>query len=292
MLDFRADTRPRPAATPLATGRPAGLVMTAAGLVELAVIGPDHGTATILVTHGVGSLESLSEIALGLARRKPRGRFVVYSRPGCGQSPALPNVEAGEQLVAEATLTIPAMMQALGIRKASLVGHADGAAVAILAASHHPRLFERVVGIAPLCFADQPFIQSTRELPDDEFRTGLTMRLKATHHDADATYRRWRAAREALCGTPDRLLDGMGSLRAPLLLIQGLRDAIGSTAQVAHVAARLSNAVKWVLLQQDGHFPQHDNPEQVLDLIEGHLFTTDRSMSSRSRPAGAHCAHA
>ncbi|MBX9457948.1 MAG: alpha/beta hydrolase [Rhizobium sp.] len=291
MLDFRAEARPRPAVAAHATAQPVRLVMTEAGLVEIVSIGPENGPTTILITHGVGSVESFLEIALGLAHRQPRGRIVVYSRPGCGQSPALANVEAGDLLVAEASVIIPAIMQALGIRKANLVGHADGAAVAILAASIHPRLFVRIVGIAPMCFADQQFIQSTRELPDDEFRTGLTLRLRATHHDAGATYRRWRSARNALCRTPDRLLDHMGSLKAPLLLIQGLRDAIGSTAQVSRIAARVSNAVKWVLLQQDGHFPQHDNPEQVLDLIEGHLSAADRSASSRPRAVrtlGAH----
>lgn len=248
-----------------------GMVQTAIGPVDVCETGPDDGDAIILVTHGLGSIESFEEIAMGLAGRLPGRRIVTYSRPGCGRTPALSGIAPEMLLFREASVVLPALMQALAIGKADFVGHGDGAAIVLLAASLRPDLAGRLLALAPQVFADEAFIRMTRNLPREEWRSGLCRQLGAAHADGEAAYRRWLDAREALCQAPDALLDHIDGVRAPVLFVQGLRDEFGSGMQVSLPASRVAGPVKWVLLQRDGHFPQHENPEQILALIETHF---------------------
>jgi pimeloyl-ACP methyl ester carboxylesterase len=249
----------------------ARFVATAAGTIDVYETGDADGDAIILITHGLGSLESFEEIADGLALRLPHRRILTYSRPGRGRSPTLDGARPEGDLVAEAATVLPALMRALGIGSADLVGHSDGAAVAALAACLNRGLVERLVAISPQIFAERQFVRTTTDLPAEEWQTGLSGRLGALHLDRAGAYRQWREAREALCAEPTAVLDRLEGLSAPILLVQGLRDEFGTSMQVSQAAARALGPVKWVLLQRDGHFPHLDNPGQMLDLIESHL---------------------
>jgi pimeloyl-ACP methyl ester carboxylesterase len=286
MLHLRSDaSRPTARGANLAMAR-ARLVDTDVGPIDVYETGYAGGDAIILVTHGLGSLESFEELADGLALRFPWRRIITYSRPGRGRSPALGRTAASEDLVAEATIVLPALMRTLDIGRADIVGHSDGAAAAALAACMNPGLIASLVAISPQVFADGQFVRATRDLPEEEWQVGLTGRLGAFHLDGEGAYRRWRGAREALCSNPTAVLDKLDALTSPILLIQGLRDEFGSSAQVSLAASRAAGPVKWVLLQRDGHFPHLDNPGQMLDLIDSHLAKPCARQTGRWSSAG------
>lgn len=271
MLHFRPEARMHAvhgANLPAARAR---LVATDIGEIDVFEAGDRRGRAIILVTHGLGSVESFEEIAEELAVRFPDRRIVTYSRPARGRSPALDSVDPADDLLAEAGMVLPALLRALSIRRADVVGHGDGAAIAMVFARAYPGMADRIVAISPQVHADRQFIQATRDLPADERGAEISLHLGAVHLDPGAAYRRWHAARKALCAVPDALLDRIDGLAAPTLLIQGLRDEYDAGGQISAVAARISGPVKWILLQQSGHYPQYDSPGVVLDLIESHL---------------------
>lgn len=286
MLHFKPEARPykaRGATLPLPRS---GLIATEAGKIDVFETGDRNGQAIVLVTHGLGSIESFEEIAEEMAARLPGRRIVTYSRPGRGRTPIQENGDVPDDLSGEALVVMPAILKALGIARADLVAHSDGAAVAMAYACAHPDMVHRIVALSPQVHADRRFIETTRNLPADERMLGISARLGAVHLDTGLAYRIWRNARETLCASPDALLDRLGRLRAPTLLVQGLRDEDGSSDQIAAMAARISGPVKWVLLRQDGHYPQHDNPGLVLDLIENHLAPPLARGQNRSAPLG------
>lgn len=286
MLHLRTDaSRPTARNANPAAAR-ARLVATEAGMIDVYETGNTEGDAIILITHGLGSLESFEEIADGLAMRFPRRRIVTYSRPGRGRTPVLNGDFPEDDLVNEAATVLPALMRALGIGSADLVGHSDGAAIAALAACFNPGIVERLVAISPQIFAEHQFVQATEELPDEEWQTGLSEQLGALHLDSAGAYGQWREARKALSAKPCAVLDRLVGLSAPILLVQGLRDNFGTSMQVSQVASRACGPVKWVLLQRDGHFPHLDNPGQMLDLIESHLATPFDRHPARWSSAG------
>lgn len=262
-----------------------GLVATEVGEIDVYETGSAGGDAIVLVTHGLASLESFEEIADGLALRFPARRIVTYSRPGRGRSPALAGARPEDDLETEAAIVLPALLRALRIERADVIGHSDGAAVAALAACLNPGIVARLVAIAPQVFADAQFVRTTTNLPGAEWQSGMIGRLGALHRDPDGAYRLWRQAREALCANPTAVLERLDGLTTPIFFVQGLRDEFGSGTQVSLVAARATGPVKWVLLQRDGHFLHLDNPGQMLGLIESHFAIPFLQQSGSWRPA-------
>jgi len=46
------------------------------------------------------------------------------------------------------------LLDALGIDKVDLLGHSDGATIALIAAAYHPDRVDRVIAIAPHVFVE------------------------------------------------------------------------------------------------------------------------------------------
>ena len=81
-----------------------------------------------------------------------------------------------------------------------------------------------------------------------------------------------------LAAEPDLILGQMSAMDSPLLLVQGLRDDHDAQHQMSVLAERVQGPMKWVILRHDGHFPQHESTEVVLDLICGHLEEPERGL--------------
>ncbi|MBB1249917.1 alpha/beta fold hydrolase [Rhizobium sp. G21] len=259
---------------------------TDAGDIDLLDIGKPDGHAVILITHGLGSLESFEEIAEGMEARFPGRRIVAYSRPGRGMSPLNPNVEASSLLTFEALQALPAILSALGIVTVDLVAHSDGAAVAMLFACANPLKVGRIVGISPQVHADRLSIDQLRELVTNNDHLDDVKRLGADHGDVGVASRCWVAMHDALAANPDHVLGGLARIDAPMLLVQGLRDE-GTQHQMSALSTRVRGPMKWVILRNDGHFPQHDSTDIVLDLICGHLQDVDAKGTSGRRQTRA-----
>ncbi|HTM76341.1 MAG TPA: alpha/beta hydrolase [Devosia sp.] len=254
------------------------MIETAVGWLEVATLGPDSGRPLILVDHAMGDWASLFHIGQELAERQPSRRIIAWSRPGCGNSPAMAEAAGIDPLVQEARVVLPALMSALGIATADFLCHSDGATMAMMFAALFPDRVGRVVAIAPYGFADSQFADNTHALPAEEYASGLTMRLGAQHADAKATYRRWRERRLSNITSGWSALDVLAGMTAPLLLIQGTMDEFNSPEQISAVAEAVSGPVNWVLLRNQGHFLQHDVPEQIVCLASGHLEPGRRPM--------------
>ncbi|MDP3606800.1 MAG: alpha/beta hydrolase, partial [Polaromonas sp.] len=114
---------------------------------ELQQIAGPAGRAPIIFLH-----EGLGSVSLWTQRGKSwpqavceaTGRAgVVYSRRGYGQSDPVPEVRGSGRLAPdymhrEAWEVLPALLAALGIVRPALLGHSDGASIALLHAARHP----------------------------------------------------------------------------------------------------------------------------------------------------------
>jgi pimeloyl-ACP methyl ester carboxylesterase len=258
------------------------IVETDVGDIDLLDIGRPADHAVILITHGLGSLESFEEVAEGLGARFPGRRIVAYSRPGRGVSPINPSVEPSSLLSFEALQTLPAILRALGILTTDLVAHSDGAAVAMLFACANPLNVGGIVAISPQVHADRQSTEKVRELVSNNDYLEEVQRLGADHGNLELALRCWIATHESLAANPDRVLGGLARIEAPMLLVQGLRDD-GAQHQMSALSTRVRSPMKWVILRKDGHFPQHDSTDIVLDLISGHLRDAEGKRASGQR---------
>lgn len=243
-------------------------IHTAAGTVEFAMLGNGSGRNVIMLSHGVHDWSVFTGIAMDLVRADPALRVVVYARPGCGGSTPIAET-IRDPLLYEASAVLPALMDALDINSASLVGHADGASVALIFAGLFPDRVLSVAGLASYGFADDYFRASLESGPRDEC-IGV-----------EPAFQRWKQDRLSECLAGWNATAFFGLITAPVLLIHGLQDEFISMEQIAVIAKRIPGQVDWVALRNCGHWFHRDNPEQIVLLLQGQLL---RRLSKAPNP--------
>ena len=123
---------------------------------------PDR-PALILLHEGLGSID----LWRGLPRELHRAsqcRVIAFSRYGHGRSapPAEPRTPAFFH--EEALSVLPALCRRLDIVAPVLVGHSDGASIALIHAAHHP--VSGLVLMAPHVFVEPVTVEAIRQTRD------------------------------------------------------------------------------------------------------------------------------
>ncbi len=278
MLHFRQNESSKGARIVKVTPWRRQIIDTDAGRIETLDIGGAENHAILFVTHGLASVHSAEEIAEGLNARFPGRRIIAYSRPGRGASPESAGVASTDLLSHEAHSVLPSLLRALGLASVDIVSHSDGVAVAVLFASAHPWMVGHMVAICPQVHAPER-VDESHGLDDIE-------RLSADHTNVLSAIHCWSAQCKTLSANPGLVLNRVDALTAPLLLIQGLKDEYGAQRQMEELSDRVHGPIKWVMLRHDGHFPQHDNADVVIDMICGHFEEARSETAGKRRPRG------
>lgn len=187
-------------------------------------------------------------------------RILAFSRYGHGQSdpPLRPRTPAF--MHEEALEVLPAVLREAGIARPVLVGHSDGASIAIIHASEHP--VEGLVLMAPHVFVEQICVDAIAGTRETFESGGLRERMARHHRDPDAAFFGW-------CDVwldPDFLAWNLEALlpkiHAPALLIQGRDDEYGTLAQIDAIERGLAGP-KERLIVSGGHSPHLEHPDVV-----------------------------
>jgi pimeloyl-ACP methyl ester carboxylesterase len=227
------------------------------------------GRAPIVFLHeGLGSVAMWRDWPARVCEETGRAG-VVYSRRGYGQSQAIPDVRGAGRLSPdymhrEALETLPPLLEQLGIESPVLLGHSDGATIALIYASHFP--VTACIAMAPHVIVEQQSIESIEQARKAYEAGGLRERLGRYHADVDCAFWQWNdvwlspAFREF-----DIRLD-CRRIQAPVLAIQGDDDPYGTLRQIADIEPTRGPFEKHVL-SQCGHSPQRDQPQQAREIV-------------------------
>jgi pimeloyl-ACP methyl ester carboxylesterase len=188
---------------------------------------------------------------------------VAYSRHGYGRSAAAVDPRPVTYMHDEALIVLPALLDALGVECPLLVGHSDGASIAIIhAGSGHP--VAGLVLIAPHVFVEPvglEGIEAARVAYDDG---DLRARLERHHDDADATFRGWNDIWLAPEFRTWNIEAYLPSVSAPVLVVQGDHDQYGTLAQVDAIERSVAGRVERLVIAGAGHAPhQHAGADVV-----------------------------
>lgn len=192
----------------------------------------------------------------------------VYDRWGSGDSEPLEPPFSPRYLLDEALLTLPEVLRAARLERPILIGHSDGAAIALAFAGAFPDAVRGVVAIAPHSFREARTATAIAEQIADFERGDLRARL-ARYHGAktDALFRRlveaWSAPGAASWGL-DRYL---ARIRCPVLAIQGEADEFFSRAQIDRLARLVQAPLETLFLRDCGHAPHHQAAKPLIAAI-------------------------
>ena len=227
--------------------------------------GPGPRKPVLVFLHeGLGSIRQWRDFPAKLGEATGCAAL-VYDRYGYGQSDVLQEPRRTVRFMHDEALTaLPQIISSLEIERPILVGHSDGASIALIyAGAGHP--VRGVIAMAPHVFIEPICIESIRKAAHTFETTDLPQRLGRYHRDVRRTFYGWADVwRDDNFGEWDIRSDYLPAIRCPVLAVQGYGDEYGTMAQLDDIAARVAGPCRLLKLERCGHAPFRDQPEAVL----------------------------
>ncbi len=227
----------------------------------------ERGSSCVFLHEGLGSVALWKDWPEQVCQALGREGW-VYSRRGYGQSDGIADVRGvgklnEDYMHREALDVLPALLEKLEVSKPILIGHSDGATIALIHASQFP--VAGCVVMAPHVMVEDISIQAISQARDHFEK--LKPKLATFHRDVDTAFWQWNDVwlSESFRGFDIRPL--LHTIESPLLAIQGIEDAYGTMAQIDDIAAEVPHA-QLLKLENCGHSPHKDQPEKVLQALK------------------------
>jgi len=232
--------------------------------------------AALILIHGAGGNRLHWPIAL---RRLEGEQVYDLDLPGHGGSSGLP----GERTIRGYLDRITQWMSATGIRRGVLVGHSMGGAIAQLAALEAS---DRVAGLVLVGTGGRLRVHpAILEAARDPGRFKEAVAVASEWHFGPAAPKSMITAIHArmLEGRPDVMygdylacdafdvLDRLGEIKAPTLVIAGRQDQLTPEKYSRFLADRIPGA-RLALIEQAGHMVMMEQPEAVVAAIRSYLL--------------------
>jgi len=234
------------------------------------------GPLIVFLHEGLGSLAMWKDFPEQLCQRLQR-RGLVYSRPGYGQSRTHGHTTKrwrNDFMHREANEVLSALLQWLGVQEAPvLLGHSDGASIALLYAAMYPDHCSAVIAMAPHLFVESKTLAAIAALQAPAVREPLLMRLSKYHLDAEGILDLWTQTWLEHEFSAWSITDTIAPLRCPVLGVQGLNDAYGTMQQI-YALRRVTGSVQLLELADCGHSPHRDQAEALSTAICDFLTCT------------------
>ena len=222
-------------------------------------------TPTLLFLHeGLGSAATWRDFP-GQLVSETALPAIVYSRQGYGMSDRHIEPYGCNFMHKEALDVLPALLAKLQIERPILLGHSDGASIALIHAAKYP--VAGVVVEAPHIYVEEKAITAISDLRTKIRESDLIKKLACFHEDPEHTFQNWNN----IWLNPDfsswNIIDYISQIRCPILAIQGEMDEYGTMAQIDDIAQNAPGHVTRVKLAECGHSPHRDQREEVIRQI-------------------------
>jgi len=244
--------------------RPLPFISVAGRRLEYFRIEPaDDSRTTLVFLHaGLGSVSSWQDFPAALCRRTGCGGL-LYSRLGHGNSEEIREPLTVRFMHDEAQGVLPAMLSAFQIRSPILIGHSDGASIALIYAGTAADRPHALILEAPHVFVEDVTIESIRRTRSRFLSGDFRKRLEPHHANVDSLFEAWTdiwLSPEFRSWNIEEYLPGIES---PTFVIQGLQDEYGTSKQVEAVVGGVAGPGESLMLADCRHAPHVDQRAAV-----------------------------
>ncbi len=223
------------------------------------------GATLVFLHEGLGSIRQWRDFPQQVA--KATGcRALLYNRYGYGNSDVLRAPGVGVEFMHDGALNeLPELLEALAVENPVLIGHSDGASIALIHAGTYA--VRGVVAMAAHVFVEDSGLDSIRNLNQTFETSGLPERLGKYHRNAGKTFHLWADAWLDPAFRQWNIEEYLPRIKCPLLAIQGEGDEYGSMAQLDAIQRQAGGPCELLKLPDCGHSPHKDQPEKVLKAV-------------------------
>jgi pimeloyl-ACP methyl ester carboxylesterase len=213
---------------------------------------------------GLGSIAQWRDIPEQVATATGRS-VLAYNRRGHGRStPPLTGPHQTLWLEHEADVTLPQLLDNFDLGPVALVGHSDGASIALLHASRSDAV-EAVVALATHTFVEPICAGGIAAMRADPGR--LVKLLGRYHDDPAGVFEAW----SGVWVTDDfgrwDCRERLASIVCPTWIVQGSDDEYATADQVLTTVAAIGSNATAEFVDECGHVMHHDQPAAVLKVI-------------------------
>ena len=224
----------------------------------------------VFLHHALGSAAQWKGFTAELAARTGLSALVTERR-GHGASDQWPGSRGLRFFHEEALEWLPQTLREAGVERPLLVGHSDGATIALLYAAHFPVV--AVIAEAPHILVEPKTREGLREalLQKEKLIAGLE---KYHGPKSRALVDAWSEQWLSTAFENWNIEAELASIDCPTLLIQGNADAYGSMRHVENIKKILGERAGILEIEGGGHFLHHEARDLLLgamsDFIRNH----------------------
>lgn len=231
--------------------------------------GPPSGDMPVIVMlhEGLGAIALWRDFPDQVSKITGATVF-AYSRAGHGHSDLCELPKPLDFMTDEARIVLADILDHIGDRPVILLGHSDGATIAAEYAGRvsDPRV-RGLILMAPHFFTEEMGLREIANTATIFETTDLRTRMAKYHSDPELTFSGW----SGVWLDPEfrnwNVAEVIDHWRIPCLVIQGVDDQYGTSAQVNEVETRSYAPVEVAMLDNCRHAPHFDQPQQTLAAI-------------------------
>lgn len=222
--------------------------------------------ALVFLHEGLGSIELWRKVPNLISQGLGNPQMLLYSRPGYGNSTPIREDRPLTYMHNEAEEILPKMLSSLGISSPILIGHSDGASIALIHAGAGFPVHSLVL-IAPHVMVEAQSVAGIEAARQAYLTTDLPTRLSRYHRDPDSTFWGWNNVWLSDGFMQWNIEEYLPYIKAPILVIQGDQDEYGTTAQLDSIRSQVSGPVEFQIVAGAHHSPHLETPEEVVGRI-------------------------
>lgn len=226
------------------------------------LIEPQRDATPLVFLHeGLGSIDLWRDFPRQVVERSGHPAL-VFSRYGYGWSDPLTGSRAPDYMHVEATEVLPILVDRLLERPPILVGHSDGASIAIIfAGSGHAAA--GLILLAPHVFTEEGGLNSIAAVHAAFPGSVMSEKMSKYHVDPEATFYGWADIWLSPEFRTWNLEQYLAAVSCPVLLIQCDEDEYGSARQLDAIQSQVSGPTQRLMVAGSGHSPHLVDPEVV-----------------------------
>jgi pimeloyl-ACP methyl ester carboxylesterase len=228
---------------------------------------PSQSPTLVFLHEGLGSTSQWRTFPADLSSRLGCSAL-VYSRCGHGKSDGLTAPRSIDFMHDEATTVLPRLLEVFEIRRPIVVGHSDGASIALIHAGSGAGDPFALILEAPHVFVEDVTVTRIAELRDQYRTTDLRTKL-ARHHgeNVDALFQSWTDVWLSPGFRTWNIEHYLPGVTCPTLVIQGRQDEYGTDRQVNTLVSALGGRCEGIMLDRCGHAPHVDQRATVENIM-------------------------
>jgi pimeloyl-ACP methyl ester carboxylesterase len=231
---------------------------------EIRDIAGHAGLPTLLFLHeGLGSVALWRDFPdkLAAATGAPA---LVYSRYGYGKSDPLIGERRADYMHVEALETLSDLRRQRGLVDVVLVGHSDGASIALIHAGAGRWPVRGLILEAPHVFVEDITIASIADAKTMFETSDMAARLARYHDDPENAFWGWNKIWLDPAFRAWNIEEYLPGVRCPVLAIQGADDEYGTAAQLDAIARGIAGPFARRVLDDCKHSPHRDQEAAAL----------------------------